>query len=124
MNRLLDAFTGSDRHYTEVTVQLSPGGMNLCFEEDDVPFNPMNAPEPIGRCSGRFGLWTSASEEDRLSAAKGTISCSRHCRRSNQIGQHSDLPPPITYRHKALVDSMVNTQPAKIAPIQLTSALA
>ena len=47
MNRLLHAFKDGGRHYTDVTVQLPPGGIDLCFKDDGVPFNPLDAPEPV-----------------------------------------------------------------------------
>jgi serine/threonine-protein kinase RsbW len=45
MNRLLHAFPGDGRrHETQLTLAIEPGALALCFEDDGLPFDPLQAP--------------------------------------------------------------------------------
>jgi serine/threonine-protein kinase RsbW len=46
MNRLWHAFPDGGRHVTEVILQLLPDALVLQFEDDGVPFDPLQVAEP------------------------------------------------------------------------------
>lgn len=51
MNRVWHAFADGGRHHTDLTVQLRPDALVLLFEDDGLPFDPLQAPEPTAPAS-------------------------------------------------------------------------
>ncbi len=70
MNRLMHAFPEGGRHCTDLSVQFlsdelsreEPGDLVLCFEDDGIPFDPLQASPPprpastVDAAPGGFGL--------------------------------------------------------------------
>jgi anti-sigma regulatory factor (Ser/Thr protein kinase) len=51
MNRVLHAFPDGGRHLTELTLQLQPDALVLAFEDDGIPFDPLDRPPPAAPAS-------------------------------------------------------------------------
>ncbi len=47
MNRLWHAYPPGGSHVTDLTLRLDPDALVLCFEDDGVPFDPLQAPLPV-----------------------------------------------------------------------------
>lgn len=46
MNVILHAFKDSGQHLVELSVQVEPDALMLCFEDDGIAFDPLSAVEP------------------------------------------------------------------------------